>query len=125
MCIRDSLYLIAALEEPLGVIRLYLKIVAVDAGAEANFLDFNDMLLFSCFLLALRLFETELAVVHHTANRRLSLLSDFYQVKILCSRCVHGLRNRYDADLIAVSVNQSDFLVSDILIDLMFQTANC
>ena len=55
----------------------------------------------------------------------LSLRSDFYQIKIFCSRCIQGLCNRHNADLIAVSVNQSDFLVSDILIDLMCQTANC
>ncbi len=115
-----NLYLVSSLEKTLGVVGLGIKVIAVNTRAETNFLDLHDMLLFSCFLFSLRLFKAELAVVHDAANRRLSLRSNFYKIKILGSGCFQRLGDGYNADLISVSVNQSDFLVADLLINLVF-----
>ena len=107
------------------MVDLYIKVIHVDAGAQANLLDLHDMLVLSCFLLTLCLLETEFAVVHNTAYRRNGIRCDFHKVKILCSSCFHSLCHWYNANLIAVSINQSDFLVADLFIDLVFHTANC
>ena len=107
------------------MIDLYVEVVDINAGAKANLLNLHDMLILSCFLLALCLLETELAVVHDAAYRRNSVRCDLHEVKILCGSCLQCLRNWYDAGLIALCVDQSYFLVADLFIDLVFHTANC
>ena len=65
-----NLDLIAFLQESGGMANLRLKVVGVDIEGQADFLDLDDTLVLSCFLLALRLFKTVLSVVDNFANRR-------------------------------------------------------
>ena len=83
-----SLYLIAVLEEFESIVELGIKIVCVDIERKTHFLDINDMLIFSGFLLSLSLFKTVLAVVHNLAYGRVALRSDLDEVKVflLCDR---------------------------------------
>ena len=119
-----NLDLVAVLEEAAGVLYLGVQVADVDVGGQANLFDLHDALILARFLFALGLLETEFAVVHDFADRRLGLRGDLDQIHAL----FHGGFLRFldgdDTELLAVVVNQTDFSVADLFIDLMFHAAD-
>ena len=75
-------------------------------------------------LLALCLLEAEFTVIHDLADRRLSLRRDFDQIHALFYGNILCLLNRQNAELFAVVTDQTNFLVADLFIDLMFHAAD-
>ena len=119
-----NLDLVAALEETAGVADLDVQIVNVDAGGQSDLLDLDNALILAGFLLALGLLKAVLAVIHDAANRGLCLRSDLYKIHALFNCDPQRFLRGNDAQLIAVSADQTDFLVADFFIDLMFHAAN-
>ena len=119
-----NLDLVSVLEETAGVLDLGIQVANVDIGRQANLFDFHDTLILTGFLLALGLLETELAVIHDLAYRRLCLRCDLDQIHALFYGDVLCLLDGYDAELFAVVADQTDFLVADLFIDLMFHAAD-
>ena len=105
MCIRDRA-------------NLRLKVVGVDIEGQADFLDLDDTLVLSCFLLALRLFKTVLSVVDNFANRRRRLRRNFYKVQILSERHLQRLRGGHNPKLVAVRTDDTHFSVTNFFVDL-------
>ena len=119
-----NLDLVSVLEETAGVLDLGIQVANVDIRRQANLFDFHDTLILTGFLLALGLLETEFAVIHDLAYRRLCLRCDLDQVHALFYGDFLCLLDGYDAELFAVVADQTDFLVADLFIDLMFHAAD-
>ena len=119
-----DLDLVAVLEEAAGVLHLGVQVADIDVGGQANLFDLHDALVLARFLFALGLLETEFTVVHDFADRRLGLRGDFDQIHALFHSGLLRLLDGHDAELLAVVVDQTDFLIADLFIDLMFHAAD-
>ena len=119
-----NLDLVAVLQEAASVLDLGVQVADVDIRRQANLFDLHDTLILSRFLLALCLLETEFTVIHDLADRRLSLRRDFDQIHALFYGDILCLLNRQNAELFAVVTDQTNFLVADLFIDLMFHAAD-
>ena len=75
--------------------------------------------LISLGLFPLGLLEAVLAVVHDLADRGLGAGGDFHQVEVLFIGDVQSRRGGHDAQLGAVIPDEADFLITDLLIDLI------
>ena len=73
---------------------------------------------------ALGLFETEFTVVHDFADRRFRLRGDLDQIHALFNGGFLRLLDGNNTELPAVVTDQTDFLVADLFIDLMFHAAD-
>ena len=82
------LHAVAVLQKANGVTHFGVEIPDVGVETETDFLDLRDMLIFTGFLLALRLFEPILTVVHDATYGRLGIGRNFNEVKTLFIR--HG-----------------------------------
>ena len=111
---------VAVLQELLGILQLDVEVVGVDAGRHTDFLDLDHTLVFLGFLFLLQLLEAELAIIHDLADRGDCIGSNLDQVQILfiCHSLCIG--RRHDAQLGTVVANNPNFLISDLLIELMF-----
>ena len=111
------LYSVTVCDKSLCVSYLCFKIVNINIKSQLDFLDFDNLLaLFSLFL-TLCLFKSEFAVIHNTTNRWNGIGSDFNKVEICFLGLFECLCCWHYANLIALFVNQSDFLISDLFID--------
>ena len=119
-----NLDLVAVLQEAASVLYLGVQVADVDIRRQANLFDLHDTLILSRFLLALCLLEAEFTVIHDLADRRLSLRRDFDQIHALFYGDILCLLNRQNAELFAVVTDQTNFLVADLFIDLMFHAAD-
>ena len=92
----------------------------INAWRHANLFNVDYALILARFLFALILFELEFTVIHNAANRRNCLRSNFYEIKsaFVCEseRLIQG----YNAYLITVRVDKTNFFVANVFIDLMF-----
>ena len=108
---------VAVGNEFLGVFELGVKIAHVDTGGHAHFLDLDDMLVLSGFLLTLALLEFVLAVVHQLAHGGRCLRRDLHQIKALLLCGTQRLLAGHDAQLLAIIL--ADTPVDACLGDLM------
>ena len=106
------------------MIHFGIEIIGIDIQRKTNLLDLNDLLVFFRFLLPLCPFKTILAVIHNAANRRNSLRGNFYQVEILFNRNLHRILCCHNSQLATVCIDDTDFPVSDLFVDLQFFVAN-
>ena len=119
-----NLDLVAVPQETAGVLYFGVQVADIDIRGQANLFDLHDALIFARFLFALGLLETEFAIVHNFADGRLSLRGDLNQIHALFHGDILRLLDGDDAELFAVVVDQADFLVADLFIDLMFHAAD-
>ena len=106
-------------EKTLGVADLDIEIIDVDPRGHPNLFDLHDPLILFCFLVPLGLLEPVLAVIHELADRGDRVGGDLDQVQISLGGLGHGLVDGQDAQLFSRGGNQANFLVSDLLVDLM------
>lgn len=103
-----DLCFIAFLQKPSQVAHLYLVITLFRTRPELHFLDLDLLLLLTGDGRLLALLELELAVVHHTAHRRLRRRYDFDQIQISLGRYRQSLFDRDNAAVFAFGVDQPD-----------------
>lgn len=115
---------VAVFEELDSALEFDIEVIGTDAWRHSDFLDLDNFLVLLSLLLALGLFEAELAVVHDAANRGLCLGCDLYQIEVSLGSDLEGALDGDDAQLRTVGVNQAYFLVVDLFIDLMLLSAN-
>ena len=119
-----GLDLIAGFEELLSLLDADVEVGDVDLGGQTDFLDIHNLLVLAGFLFLFGLFKAELAVVHDAAHGGLCLGGDLYQVQTPLDGGIHGLLQGNDAQLGTVAVDQSNFLITNLFVDLMLQSAN-
>ena len=110
---------VSVLQELQCALDFYVKVIGVDAGRHTDFLDLSHMLVLLGLFFLLGLLKAELAIVHDLAHRRGGIGGDLYQIQsqiVGLRKCISG---RHDAKLFASGSNYTDFLVSDILVELM------
>ena len=112
-----NLDLVASGDEFFRVVKLGFKIVCVDVKRKTNFLGFDNVLIFSGFLFALRLLKAVFSVIHNFAHRRICAGCDFYEIEISLLGNSQGLFGRHDAKLFSVSGNYADLTVADLFVD--------
>ena len=110
---------IAVLQELQCALDLDIEVVGVDTGRHPNFLDFGHMLILLGLFFLFGLFKAELAVVHDLAHRGGGIGRDLYQVQPLIISSCKRIPGGHDTKLFTCGVDHADFLVSDILIELM------
>src|SRR5690606_10191030 len=114
-----ALHFVLVVNELDHVAKLRLVVVLVDRRAEANFLQFNNLLVLAVFFLPLLLLVPEFPVVHNPANRRLRGRSDVHKVEIRVNGHLHRLAERYDTDLLAFRTDKPNLSGADFLVNLM------
>ena len=90
------LNLVTITEEALSVLELEVIVMVIGLWSETYFLRFNLHLLGLDFLLLLLLLIEELAVINESANRRLRIGGNFYEVHALLLGHLYGLESRQD-----------------------------
>ena len=80
---QDELDLVAFLEEAAHGLHLGLVIMVVDAGAQLDFLDLDDLLLLAGLGGLLLLVEAEFAVIEDLADRRIGVGHDLDQIETI------------------------------------------
>ena len=118
------LHPVAISEELQGVFQLHVEIPDVDTGRHADLLDLHHVLVLAGLLLTLALLEPVLSVVHQLAHGGIGLGGDLDQVQPLLVGDAQGLLRGHDTHLFAAGANKPQFLVADLLIQLMHYTAN-
>ena len=96
----------------------------IDLRRKADLFDFHNALIFLGFLLFFSLLKAELAIVHDLADGGIGLGGDVHQVESLFFGGIQRLLKGHDPQLLALAVDQPDFLFPDFLVDLMFHDAN-
>ena len=111
---------VAVLQELLSSLDFGIQVVGVNAGAHADFLDFHHPLIFLGFLFPLLLVKAEFGIVHDFAHRGDGVGGNLYKVEALLLCHGIGLSGRNNAQLSAIGTDKPDFLVTNLLIELMF-----
>jgi hypothetical protein len=75
-------------------------------------------LFFFGFLFLLGLFVFVTPVIHNLADRRGCRGRNFYQIKAEFSRCLQGILNRYNPQLIAFRIDYPDFACANGTVDI-------
>ena len=113
-----NLDLIAFLQESGGMANLRLKVVGVDIEGQADFLDLDDTLVLSGFLLTFRLFKPVLSVIDNLAYRGRCLRCNFYKVQILSERHLQRLCSGHHPKLVAIRTDDTHFSVTNFFVNL-------
>ena len=117
-------HLVAVQQEPFCMAALGLKVMRVNVERKADFLELNDLLVLSRFLLPLGLFKTEFAVVHDLADRGIGSRGNFDQVHVHFKCLVERGAGCHDAQLGAVGIDYADLFVPNFFVDGKFLAAN-
>ena len=111
---------VAFLQELLCILQLDVEVVGVDIGRHTDFLDLHHFLVLLVFLFLLHLLEAELAVIHDLADRGSRVGRDLHQIQILFIGQLQSIFSGHNTKLFAVIANDTNFLIPDLLIELMF-----
>ena len=109
--------LVTLVKELDGTVCHCVEVMLVDTAGKMNFLDNNNLLLLLLLLLSLMLLVTVLTVIHCAAYGRSSLRCDTNKVYALFVCILFCLIEALDTELIAVLIEETDFLCADIVID--------
>jgi hypothetical protein len=104
------------------VINLGIEVISVDKTGELNFLNFNNLLLFTGFLFLFVTVKTEFAVVHNFTYGRVSLSAHHNEIKSLVVCSFQSLCKSDDTVLCAVVADYTDVCVLrklDFFVDFM------
>src|SRR5438093_2952118 len=118
-----DLRLVAFAEKSDQVAKLDLVVAFIGPRPEFHFLDLDLLQLELCLVLLFCFAVLELAEIHDPAHRRLRRRRDFDQIKLRRFRSRDGVRQAYNAKLLAFDSHQSNFGRRDFTVDplLLFQ----
>jgi hypothetical protein len=111
--------LVSVFDETAQVAQLDLVIAFIGAGAEFHLLDLDDLLLGTCFLLALLFLVLELAIIHQAADRRRCIGGNLDQIYFVLLGQAQRLGGLDHPKLLAVNADQTDFRYADFTVDAM------
>ena len=103
---------------------LCFKVVIAYIAGELNFLNFNNLLFFSCFFFAFFAFKTEFAVIHYATHGRFRLVC--YHNKVAAA-VIGGFKRlvRIDnTELFAVFADETHLRNSYILVEKIIFSAD-
>ena len=109
--------LILFLQEASHVAQLDLVIVFVSAWTKLDLLDLNLLLLELLLVLSLLFLVFEFAVIHDSANGRLSVRTDLDQIHSGFKGQVQGILDGGDTNGLTVQTSQTNFFQTDLFID--------
>src|SRR5215204_7804771 len=112
-----DLDLVPVLQEPLDLASLRVEVALRDLRPVLHLLDGDVACLAPGFLGLLRSLVLVLAVVHDPADRRVGLRRDLDQVEVCLTGDRQGLRQRFDADLLAIRTDQPHLTGADAVVD--------
>jgi len=98
------------------VAHFHVIVMGVRIGAELDFFDLDDLLLFTGFGLALLLFVFELAEIHDLAHRRIGVGRNLDQIQTGIIGHLHSTRRGHNPCVFAIGSDQPDFIGSDAFI---------
>ena len=110
---------VAVHQELLCGLDLGVQVVGVDAGRHADLLDLHDLLILLCILFPLLLIVAELGIVNDLADRWGGIGRDLHQVHAPLFGELVGLCSGHDAQLSAVGTDDTQFLVTNLFVELM------
>ena len=96
-----NLYAVAGSKELLGLVYLGIKIVGINVQGKPGLL------------------------IHNTANRRLRLRRDLHEIQVFFLRQIKGIAGGHDPQLLTIGADHTDFLITDLFIDLQFFVCDC
>ncbi len=99
--------LIALADELVHGAHFDLIIMFLDAGADFDFLDHDDALLFARLALFLLRLVLVLAVVHDLGDRRTGIGRNLDKVEARINSALNSVGSGNDADIIAICVDQA------------------
>ena len=121
-----DLHLIASIEELRSLTPLGFKIMSVDLGANANFLEFDDSLMLAGLAFFSALFVTIFAVIHQSTDRRNCVRSHFDEIEPAVSGHLQRLHGWNNANLLAILVYQTNLTDPNPLVDpRLNRSCNC
>ena len=98
-----------------------MKIMAIDYGDAHTGIAVSDALLtLAGFFFPFLLFILVLAIIHDSADRRLSLRSNFNQIQMMLGSKLEGTGKWHDAQLLPIDSINADFPSADLFIDPQF-----
>jgi hypothetical protein len=109
--------LVPSIEELRGLATLRFEVVVVDLGPDANFFQFDDMLVAARLALFAALLVSELAVVHEPADRWHGIRRHLNQVEPPLARHLKRIEGGDHANLLTVLIDQPDLANPDTLIN--------
>src|SRR5690606_17973032 len=115
-----DLCLVAILDETAQIAQFHLVVAFVGTWPELDFLDLDDLLAGTGFLLALLFLVLELAVVHQAADGGGGRGGDFDQIDVVLLGHGHGFGCANNAQLFAIHADQADFMNADFTVDAVF-----
>ena len=92
------------------------QVMVVDLRSNANFLEFDDVLILARIALLAALLIPELAIVHKTAHRWNSIRRNFDEIKSLLASHLERVTRRDDPYLVTFVIDQPDLADPDALI---------
>src|ERR687891_188424 len=112
---------LTSLNELTNVSDLMHDIVRIRARSHFDFLDLhNGMFLWPMRFLLLLI--AELAVIHHPANRRLSIRRHLHQIQLLRVDQFEGFIERHDTELLTAGADDPYFTGANLMIDPRFSS---
>ena len=112
-----DLHFVSVFQEFTGFARFGLNIVFPNDGAQLDLFQLADVLVFASLAFLLLLLKAEFSVVEDFADVGNGVRRDAIEVKILSRGQVIGGAARHDAQLFAISSDDSHFRIMDVLID--------
>ncbi|MOA36221.1 hypothetical protein D3C78_1577310 [compost metagenome] len=97
-----SLDLVALIQKLDYVAVFHLIVMLINVSAEPYFLNIDNLLVLTGFLLFLLLLITELAIVHDAAYRWFGCRRDVHQIQIEINCKLQGIPDRFNTDLLAL-----------------------
>jgi hypothetical protein len=111
-----NLYLVALFEEAPCRANADLQIVLVGTGAQADLLDFRDVLVLLCVTRTLALLEPESSQVRDATHRRIRGGCNFDQVEAGSLGAAKRLVNGDDTNLLTLFIDDANFWDADLAI---------
>src|ERR1700730_2452737 len=109
--------LVAFLDEFEHAAHLDVVVVVIDAGAQLDLLDLDDLLLLARLVAALLFLVFELAEIEDLDHRRVSIGGDLDEIEACLEGALQGLAARHDADHLAALIDKADARHADLLVD--------
>jgi hypothetical protein len=107
---------VAFFEPAACILDFELRMVFVRFGAQLDLFDFDLLLRFASFALLFRLFVDELAKIHNSGDRRLSVWRYFHQIKFGLLGKPDGLHCLQDTQVASLGIDNSHFRDTDFSI---------
>ena len=94
-----------------------LKVVIVNLGPNADFLEFDDVLMLPGFALLAALLVSKFSVIHQPTDRRNRVWSNLYQIKSALPCHFERVSGLNDANLGSQFVDQTNFTDPNTFVD--------